>query len=92
MKRICAVFLAIALMMLLAGCQTDNRTPLEKAIDSMPTADPAEVAALSEQYDRDAARRNGDTYCEKCGKISEGKVRLCPFCGEYVSAAAELGY
>lgn len=27
---------------------------------------------------------NGDTYCKKCDKYIEGKVRICTFCGKYI--------
>lgn len=27
---------------------------------------------------------NGDTYCSNCDKFIEGKVRICPYCGQYV--------
>ncbi len=27
---------------------------------------------------------NGDTYCRKCDKYIEGKVRICPYCGQYI--------
>ena len=30
------------------------------------------------------AELNGDTYCTKCNKITEGKVRVCSHCGKYV--------
>lgn len=26
----------------------------------------------------------GDTYCEKCDKYMEGRVRICKFCGQYI--------
>jgi DNA/RNA endonuclease YhcR with UshA esterase domain len=26
----------------------------------------------------------GDTYCKKCKKYTEGEVRICPYCGQYV--------
>ena len=34
--------------------------------------------------DKYEAQRRGDTYCNKCGKITEGKVRVCSHCGKYV--------
>ena len=30
------------------------------------------------------ANINGDTYCKKCDKFAEGKVRICPYCGQYI--------
>lgn len=30
------------------------------------------------------ADMKGDTYCTKCKKITDGKVRVCSHCGQYV--------
>ena len=35
-------------------------------------------------FDRIQADMNGDTYCSNCDKFIEGKVRICPYCGQYV--------
>ena len=40
-------------------------------------------------YDRDHVNElksglNGDTYCSNCKKFTEGKVRICPHCGQYI--------
>ena len=36
-------------------------------------------------FDRIQADMNGDTYCSNCDKFIEGKVRICPYCGQYVN-------
>ena len=39
-----------------------------------------------EKYDfkGNEAALKGDSYCKKCDKFIEGKVRICPYCGQYI--------
>lgn len=50
-------------------------------------ADPKMVNQISNAInDSRASRasRNGDTYCKNCDRYIEGKVRICPYCGQYI--------
>ena len=38
----------------------------------------------SESENKSEAEANGDTYCSSCKKFIEGKVRICPYCGQYI--------
>lgn len=53
-------------------------------IDLFSNVDREEVERRSESLDRMQAEMNGDTYCSNCDKFIEGKVRICPYCGQYV--------
>lgn len=53
-------------------------------IDLFSNVDQDAVEEHIENFDRIQADMNGDTYCSNCDKFIEGKVRICPYCGQYV--------
>lgn len=38
---------------------------------------------LEEAKQREAEAM-GDSYCKECQKYAEGKVSICPYCGQYI--------
>lgn len=83
MKRALVVTLIIALMILLCGCEAIEQAmhPGQSKIAGM-WVDDSEVAKFD--YKSPMAEMNGDTYCKKCDKYIAGRVRICPYCGQYI--------
>jgi outer membrane lipoprotein-sorting protein len=75
------LFLLIVLSMLLSACSFSKQPQ-----KTMWEPDPEYVKELETSINQSRARRNGDTYCEKCDKYIEGKVRICTYCGQYISS------
>lgn len=52
--------------------------------DAFENVDRDQVDRIKIGLDYMQAEMNGDTYCSNCDKFIEGKVRICPYCGQYV--------
>ena len=77
MKRImCALALLFIIVLLCCGCDSHK--------------DQVKIAGVNvskdgvDRFTEAFAQTNGDTYCKRCDKIIEGKVRVCPYCGKYI--------
>ena len=84
MRRMLVLLALIAAVaLLLSGCDSIERAmhPGQTQIAGV-WVDQSKVDA----YDFKGAQAtlHGDTYCKNCGKFSAGKVRICPYCGQYI--------
>lgn len=83
MKRVIILIMLLIAVTFLAGCNDvkQNGLPVdEKLLEIISSQVDGEFT-----YDNNSiARRNGDTYCERCDKFIEGKVRICTYCGQYI--------
>lgn len=80
-----AFVLLISIVFSLCSCKKEP-TP-EEIWDSM--YDKEHVAELASMvtgnlYKGEEAAKRGDSYCKKCDKFIEGKVRICTYCGQYL--------
>lgn len=83
MKRIIAlILLVVVVCFLLAGCQP-SAEEIARQAEKQKNIDAFNKAYNQTLYGIQAAE-NGDTYCVKCNKFIEGKVRICPYCGQYI--------
>lgn len=78
MKKVFVVLLAVSCLFL-SGCQPSAEERAQQAMDSEIQKNKREFdkAYYSQMYPL-------DTYCFDCEKFIEGKVRICPYCGQYV--------
>ena len=53
--------------------------------DAFENVDRDHVDRIKIGLDSMQAEMNGDTYCANCDKFIAGTVRICPYCGQYVS-------
>lgn len=84
MKKVLSFILfAIVLLLLLSGCESIERMlhPNQTKVATI-WVDNDEIAKYN--FKGAESNFNGDTYCQKCDKFIEGKVRICPYCGQYV--------
>ena len=81
MKRIIAIVLLTFLLFALTGCE---KSPEEKIQEAFENVDQADVDRLRGMFSDAQASMNGDSYCKNCKKYTEGKVRICPYCGQYI--------
>lgn len=77
MKRIIAIVLLVVIACTLVGCKKKTANDLWDSI--VEGNDPESVRKI-----REAIRGDEDTYCERCDKYIEGKVRICTYCGQYI--------
>lgn len=90
MKRIIAlILLVVVVCFLFVGCQSGPEARAKQAMDNLfKPKDQKTVDAFNKAYNQTLygiqAAENGDTYCVKCNKFIEGKVRICPYCGQYI--------
>ena len=81
MKRImCALALLSIIVLLCCGCDSHKGQVQIAGV----WVDEEEVAKFTQSFNELEARDNGDTYCKACDKFIEGKVRICPYCGQYI--------
>lgn len=86
MKKLAAIVLLVALLVMLSGCSTIEQAmhPGESKIAGVWVKD-SEVAKFNLKSSASIeAEIKGDTYCEKCKKVNPGKVRICKYCGQYI--------
>lgn len=81
-----AVAVLIGVLIFSISQREKEKTLDETLAEIMDKADGSKYADLRFEWqtDEDVARQRGDTYCKKCGRITEGKVRICSYCGKYV--------
>ena len=81
MKKVVLLLLIVAL--LLSGCESIEQAmhPGKSKIAGV-WVDNANLSKYD--FNGITAETNGDTYCYKCKKFTEGKVRICPHCGQYI--------
>lgn len=84
-RRALAFVLLMAVAFSLCSCKK------EPTVDELwrSLADQDEVAELASMvtgnlYKGEEAAKRGDSYCKKCDKFIEGKVRICTYCGQYL--------
>lgn len=82
MKRIVAIVLLIVIACSLTGCKRKTADDIWDNIEA--GADPEAVERMRNGMREAEAEMNGDTYCKDCEKFIEGKVRICPYCGQYI--------
>ena len=66
------------------GVFNREKTPEQIISDAFENVDRDHVDRIKIGLDSMQAEMNGDTYCANCDKFIEGKVRICPYCGQYV--------
>lgn len=84
-KFVCVVLLVALAAGVCVGCKREP-TP-EEIWDSMVDHEKVEKFAsqvTGNLYKIDEAAKHGDSYCAKCDKFIQGKVRICPHCGQYL--------
>lgn len=83
MKRVIILIMLLIAVAFLIGCNDVKQSGLpvnEELLKKISSHVDGEFS-----YDNGlTAERNGDTYCERCNKFIEGKVRICTFCGQYI--------
>ena len=80
--RVISLVLVLALLsVLLCSCKPSYQDQMDNLFSNV---DQDAVSRFSAAYD-DQMGRSGDTYCSKCKKYMEGKVRICTFCGQYIN-------
>lgn len=79
MKRIvCILALLSIVAMLCCGCESHKgQVQIAGVWVDQANVDRHDFKSLE-------ASENGDTYCKACDKFIEGKVRICPYCGQYI--------
>lgn len=85
MKKVVLCVLAVVMLLALTGCESIEKMfhPGQSKIAGVWVND-ANVQKWTDEYNKLEAEDNGDTYCSKCKKFIEGKVRICPHCGKYI--------
>ena len=79
MKRLVAIVLLVALIVLLSGCAPKGKVKIAGV-----WVDKANVDKYDFNVKGIEADIRGDSYCKKCDKFMEGKVRICKYCGQYI--------
>lgn len=85
MKRFVCILLLVALAAgFCVGCER-RRTP-EEIWDSMVDQEEVDkrVSQINNGIKMYEAELKGDTYCPKCNKYMEGRLRICKYCGQYI--------
>jgi len=90
MKKILWFAALLALCLMASGCQS-RTSPGDALKNSLKNGDPEQAKAYEEAFskidfsnNKEKAAENGDSYCASCKKFIEGKVRICPYCGQYI--------
>ena len=81
-KLISIIAILLCITAALSGCGKP-KTPLEAFEEAWEKTDTSHLDHLTSAYFQ--AQWNGDTYCKKCEKVNPGKVRICTYCGQYIS-------
>lgn len=84
MKKLIAILLLVVALVLVLYYYEDIEQmfhPGQSKIAGIWVND-ADVAKYD--FNSPYAAMNGDTYCKKCKKYIEGRVRICTFCGQYI--------
>lgn len=85
MKKVLSILLLAFVLFALTGCSSIEQMfhPGQSKIAGVWVND-AGVKKFTDSFNKEEAKSKGDTYCSKCGKFIEGKVRICPYCGKYI--------
>lgn len=85
MKKLALIILLIMAVSILSGC-VQRQPTLEDTFDRLfnDNHDPEQYQRGLNAYKQYQADYNGDTYCKRCDKFIPGKVRICPYCGQYI--------
>jgi outer membrane lipoprotein-sorting protein len=84
MKRFSLLLLLLCAALILSGCFQRQPT-VEESLDRLfGDVDPEQYERGRNAYNQYQADHNGDTYCKRCDKFIPGKVRICPYCGQYI--------
>ena len=92
MKKVLSILLLAFVLFALTGCSSIEQMfhPGQSKIagvwvnDAGVWVNDAGVKKFTDSFNKEEAKSKGDTYCSKCGKFIEGKVRICPYCGKYI--------
>ena len=76
MKRLIVFAMLIVIVCMCCACGSDK--------DQITIAGVPVSREGVNRFSAGFAEVNGDTYCQRCDKIIEGKVRVCPYCGKYI--------
>lgn len=83
MKKLLALLLILSCILCFAGCARE-KTAEELVQEAFDNVDREHVEQIKDKINRSEASANGDTYCTNCKKFSEGSVRICSHCGQYI--------
>ena len=86
MKKILMMLLLLAVCAMLSGCASIQKAmhPGEVQVAGVWVKQ-SEVDKFDFGVDKNMiANSKGDSYCKKCDKYIEGKVRICTYCGQYL--------
>ena len=84
MKKLIALFvLVIATVMCLTACESHEG---QVQVGGMWVDEEGynEMKEGLEEAKQREAEAMGDSYCKECQKYAEGKVSICPYCGQYI--------
>ena len=85
-----AVIVAVILALCVGLCIVINNGMNQKSAEEqmlgalLSHADQDYMSGIKNSMNQSQAKRNGDTYCSRCDKFIEGRVRICPTCGKYI--------
>ena len=79
MKKLVALMLLVAIVFLMAGCAPKGKVKIAGVWVDKASADKYDFNVKGIEADI-----RGDSYCKKCDRFIEGKVRICPNCGQYI--------
>lgn len=84
MKKVLSIVLLIAIMCSMALGLTACNSHEGQVQIAGAWVDKGNVDKISNSIKKAQAADKGDSYCKKCNRFIEGKVRICPNCGQYI--------
>lgn len=80
-----AITLTVALLLCIIICSACGKSAKKSAAPTFSPANQEYMQEIKNSMNESRAQRSGDTYCKRCDKYIEGKVRICPYCGQYIN-------
>ena len=79
MKKVVALVVLVAMVLMMSGCAPKGKVKIAGV-----WVDQSGVDKMKNAINNAQARDNGDTYCKRCDKFMEGRVKICKYCGKYI--------